>query len=427
MKKFIFTAGLGFGDEGKGTIVDSLVHQHNIPLVVRYNGGSQCAHNVVTMDGRHHTFSQFGSGTFVPDTKTFLSRHVYINPSLMIKESDDLQELGVVNGDPLNLVYADQRALLTTPYHIFLNRLRETSRGSVHHGSCGMGIGETRLLNIQRPDLSVMVEDLASASHFERDLRMLQGWCIEEAEKMDFPGKNECDWYVSLFIEPHELPYLKRSLNWYKRIHPISGKETAELLSNGAVFEGAQGVMLDEMFGFEPHVTWSDTTFNNAYIVLDEAGLDSNDVERIGITRTYATRHGPGPFPTFNARMTRELPDSHNGTGKWQGSFRAGHLDIPMLRYAIEVLGGLDGLAVTHVDKLGPGGVNQVCTARGCAEDDYHYSREELLNKALMLNICSDEEVLPMISKLLGVPISITSTGPRWTDKEYCGLTTTNT
>ena len=31
-----------------------------------------------------------------------------------------------------------------------------------------------------------------------------------------------------------------------------------------AIFEGAQGVLLDENFGFHPHTTWSTTTFKNA-------------------------------------------------------------------------------------------------------------------------------------------------------------------
>ena len=56
--------GLGFGDEGKGAIVDHLAAVHPVHTVVRYNGGAQAAHNVVLPDGRHHTFHQFGSGTF---------------------------------------------------------------------------------------------------------------------------------------------------------------------------------------------------------------------------------------------------------------------------------------------------------------------------------------------------------------------------
>ena len=65
---------LGFGDSGKGTIVDYLARSALNPLVIRFNGGAQAAHNVVAPDGRHHTFAQFGSGMLVPGASTYLSR-----------------------------------------------------------------------------------------------------------------------------------------------------------------------------------------------------------------------------------------------------------------------------------------------------------------------------------------------------------------
>ena len=61
---------LGFGDSGKGLLTDFLVRHLEADVVVRYNGGAQAGHNVVTPDGRHHTFSQFGSGAFNPHVKT---------------------------------------------------------------------------------------------------------------------------------------------------------------------------------------------------------------------------------------------------------------------------------------------------------------------------------------------------------------------
>ena len=46
------------------------------------------------------------------------------------------------------------------------------------------------------------------------------------------------------------------------------------------------------------------------------------------------------------------LPELHNGTGEYQGGFRMGHLDELLLHYAIEVSGGVDGLALTHLDAM---------------------------------------------------------------------------
>ena len=81
-------------------------------------------------------------------------------------------------------------------------------------------------------------------------------------------------------------------------------------------------MLLDEWRGFHPYTTWSTTTFANAEALLAEAG---ETAVRLGAVRCYLTRHGPGPFVTEDP--TLELPEPHNGTGTWQGAFRAGHPD----------------------------------------------------------------------------------------------------
>ena len=106
--------GLGFGDECKGATVDWLCATTDVEAVVRFNGGPQAAHNVITPDGRHHTFAQFGSGSF-HEIPTYLSKYMLVNPFNLLVEAEHLAELGVM--DPMSLVYIDQDALLVTPYH----------------------------------------------------------------------------------------------------------------------------------------------------------------------------------------------------------------------------------------------------------------------------------------------------------------------
>src|SRR5258707_5943403 len=140
----VIVVDLGYGDAGKGTVVDWLCSpgQAGGPrTVVRFNGGAQAAHNVVTQDGRHHTFAQFGSGTLsAPGTRTYLSRFMLVDPLALVGEAEHLARLGVAA--PLALVAIDRDALLTTPYHQAANRAREAARGAARHGSCGMGVGE---------------------------------------------------------------------------------------------------------------------------------------------------------------------------------------------------------------------------------------------------------------------------------------------
>jgi adenylosuccinate synthase len=121
------------------------------------------------------------------------------------------------------------------------------------------------------------------------------------------------------------------------------------------VFEGAQGVMLDEKHGTAPHNTWTNTTFENADTLLDEVGC--KDRTRIGCLRSYYTRHGAGPFPTED--NTLDLPEPHNGNDGFQGKFRVGRFDYQLAAKALEIVKGVDMLSVSHLDYLPRLGVEE--------------------------------------------------------------------
>jgi adenylosuccinate synthase len=346
MAEHIIVVGLGFGDEGKGAVVDALCHDGTaqggaVTSVVRFNGGAQAAHNVVVGD-RHHTFSQFGSGTLA-DVPTHLSRHVLVEPIALAGESEELAALGVA--DPLRLLSIDADALLTTPIHVAANRAREDARGDGRHGSCGKGIGETAWYAL-----------LAGA---------VPGDIVENQRVLGVPGpaptvgdcarpsvlRGKLD-ALARFYEPligagtsvDELVALYRDFAGAVRV--TTGDEVGRLADRGRlVFEGAQGVLLDQWHGFHPHTTWSTVTPDNARSLLGHRRATV-----IGVTRTYQTRHGAGPLPTEDHDVQARFPERHNGTGEYQGSWRAGHLDAVLLRYAVEACGGVDALAVTHLD-----------------------------------------------------------------------------
>ena len=103
---------LGYGDAGKGAVVDRLCRDGGVHTVVRFNGGAQAGHNVVTPDGRRHTFAQFGSGTFVPGVRTHLSRFMLVDPLALATEAARLRTLGV--RDAFARLTVDRRAPLTT-------------------------------------------------------------------------------------------------------------------------------------------------------------------------------------------------------------------------------------------------------------------------------------------------------------------------
>ncbi|GAA4155451.1 adenylosuccinate synthetase [Actinomadura keratinilytica] len=332
--RHVIVADLGFGDAGKGTVVDWLCARGPEPVhaVVRFNGGAQAAHNVVAPDGRHHTFAQFGSGTFTPGVRTHLSRFMLVDPLALAAEAARLRALGVP--DALDRLTVDRDALLTTPYHRAANRARETARGAARHGSCGMGIGETAAYALSHAD-APRAGDCLSPARLRRRLAAVRDWYRDQ-----FPGGEPV---------PDVADCADAFAAFGERVRLVGGEHLHRLLRTGnVVFEGAQGVLLDEWHGFHPYTTWSTTTFANAETLLAEAG--GQDAVRLGVLRAYATRHGPGPFVTEDPALTAELPDPHNGTGRWQGAFRVGHLDAVALRYARDVTGGVDAVAVTHLD-----------------------------------------------------------------------------
>jgi adenylosuccinate synthase len=81
--------------------------------------------------------------------------------------------------------------------------------------------------------------------------------------------------------------------------------------------------------------------------------ISATEGEDVGVLRTFATRHGPGPFPTYREGFNLLVEKGENNEwNAWQKHFRYGYLDLPLLKYALHANHGVDWLAVTHIDKL---------------------------------------------------------------------------
>ena len=202
----------------------------------------------------------------------------------------------------------------------------------------------------------------------------------------------------------------------------VDSSHVDRLLAAGrCVFEGAQGVLLDEWRGWHPYTTWSTTTFDNVAALCPS-------FTRLGVVRTYTTRHGPGPFVTA---APLDLPEAHNGVARWQGAFRVGHFDAVAHRYAVEVAGGVDGLAVTHLDAPPRAPELRICTsydldgtrwdriAPGPSQDlGYQAGLTALLSRARPGVLERPDDWSARIGELLGAPVFLESHGPSSADKK---------
>lgn len=320
--------GAGFGDEGKGSVTAYLVSRSIRPLVVRFNGGHQAGHTVVQGD-KHHVFSSFGSGT-LKGVPTFWSKYCTVEPTGLLNEYYTLKTKGV---NPI--LYIDPLCPITTPYDIEHNRRRERLH---QHGSVGLGFGTT----IQRQESTdkLYLKDIFNDTVFKYKLRRV-------GEFHGFKPEYGISGMRRFMDSIHEL----KSSDWFK-VEVPNFKNYVDI-----VFEGAQGILLDQDHGFFPHVTRSYTTSRNAMEIIKEFNLSEPEIHYV--TRSYQTRHGNGPMT--NENLVLDLVNTENETNvedEYQGIFRKSILDVDLLKYAIESDRAVNGryssvLNITCLDQTG--------------------------------------------------------------------------
>jgi adenylosuccinate synthase len=431
MVRAFITVGMGFGDEGKGCTVEYLCHHFDAGLVIRYSGGAQCAHNVVDPNGKKHPFAMFGSGTF-QGVPTWLGPQVIVDPIVLRKEADGLTDAGF-SGQPLALISMHPNCLVSTPLHAYVNRCLSSING---HGTCGIGIGETRSYWLKYGSDAIMAKDLGVNSWNEwhaffqkielmrqRYLLTLVGCVSGSSESgMTREGINEA-YEKTAAIHGIFGAYCPRMI----RNFPINFKAYDGKDMKSVVFEGAQGILLDENCGFHPHTTWSDVTPRFASEMCANSkellNFEIDGITTIGVTRCYTTRHGAGPLPT--EKYPLDIKDDGNPKHEWQGDLRVGCLDLQLLAYSVGIARGirkLDYLALNCMDQIGS--TIPVCFGRTPLNSDspVHAFRKMWKPHRSELDVreLTGESLFSTIGTI--APVGIMGYGPKAEDRE-CRIT----
>lgn len=367
-KAYIVT-GLGYGDEGKGSIVDWLTVERSAHTIVR-TGGPQALHRVVTSSGTEHVFSQFGSGT-LRGAATHLSRHMLCAPSALLREGRVLQTK--CGRDVFADVTIHKDALLVTPVQAIAGRVRELLRGEERRGSVGVGVGETVRDAEEQSDIVLYARDLTSP-HLAEKLSNLwrYKWSQYESYADRASGLREPmgTGVREELTQMADSNLLQQTIEEFtelaKLVRIVDDEYVAEKIlapSGTIICEGSQGVLLDRVYGFYPYTTKVRATPETARDILDTGGYQG-EVCSLGILRSYATRHGLGPFVAEDDTLTESLPDARNHTDRWQGNFRVGHFDTVAARYAATVCGSsaIDRLVLTCLDRTSALDTWSVCT-----------------------------------------------------------------
>lgn len=322
--------GANFGDEGKGLVTDYLCAREGAGVVVRFNGGAQAGHTVVTPEGQRHIFRHFGSGTLA-GVPTYLSKFFICNPLLFFRELDELSTLGV-----RPTVYAHPECLVTTFADMIINQRLEDKLGAARHGSCGVGINET-VKRSHIPQLQITMADL---------------W--NHIGSLESRIAEICERYATFrtgapIKEPEMLKaFTAGCWRFAEQVHPLGIEQCKD-----PIFEGAQGLLLDQDNAeYFPHVTRSSTGLKNVRTLCGQAGI--SEIDAYYVSRTYLTRHGAGRLPGEDSRLRYE--DDTNTEHAYQGTMRFAPLDCDSLNARCEADAGTDGfkLAMTHLDQFDP-------------------------------------------------------------------------
>jgi adenylosuccinate synthase len=411
----VIVIGAQWGDEGKGKITDLL--SRSADVVVRYQGGVNAGHTIV-VKGQTFKLHLIPSGILYPNTECIIGCGTVIDPEVLLKELEQIKELGVST----NNLLISETAHVTMPYHRLIDQATEERRGSHKIGTTGRGIGPTYADKSERTGIRML--DLMDKDGLTEQLEWIINYKNVILEKL----------YNIPPLNPQEV--IEKYLEYAERLRPYVVDTSVKIYDavrrrRNILFEGAQGTLLDLDHGTYPYVTSSNPVAGGACV---GTGLGPTIVDRvIGVSKAYTTRVGEGPFPT---EICGELGDLLCDRGAEFGTTtgrrrRCGWFDAVIGRYAVRI-NGMDCLAITKLDVLDELEEIKVCVAYEIdGEPCDHFPRSSrrfarckpiyktLPGWGVSTSHCRSLEDLPrqaldylkFLAELMEVPIAIVSLG----------------
>ena len=334
--KNVVVVGSQWGDEGKGKIVDWLSDQADV--VIRFQGGHNAGHTLV-IDGVTYKLRLLPSGIVRKNKISIIGNGVVVDPWALLEEIKEIRSKGIEVNE--NNFIISESANLILPFHREMDEIKEDAAGKRKIGTTRRGIGPAYEDKVGRRSIRVM--DLRSKSNLDHRLSnvLLHHNAIRKGLGKKIYKKDELKKEL-LKIAPEILKYSKPvwlEIDKFK-------KRKKKIL-----FEGAQGILLDVDHGTYPYVTSSNTVAASA---ATGTGCGPNTINYVlGITKTYTTRVGEGPFPT---ELKDDIGKLLGSRGKEFGTVtsrkrRCGWFDGVLVRQSIKI-SGINGIALTKLDVL---------------------------------------------------------------------------
>ncbi len=375
--------GCGWGDEGKGKIVDALAAERRARLVIRFNGGPNAGHTVVPeVEGAEvppwnravFRLHQVPSGIFTPGCTSLCGPGTVIDPDGLLEELAELEAHGVETGQ----ILLSDRAHVVFPLHRERDRLLEAAREGLKQGTTLRGVGPAYEDKMAR--IGIRLGDLLDGEYLDEYLPFL---AEEQSRRLGALGGSAVDATELRALCERWVEQLRdRIVDSYPLVRDT-------LRSGGfVVLEGQLGAMKDIDWGTYPFVTSSGAT---AAAGAATCGVPPGAVsEVIGVVKAFATTVGGGPFVTelFDAaaealRSLGETETEHEYGATTGRPRRCGWFDAVAARQAAAI-NGCTALALTKLDALD--GIPEVPIARAYELDgqtiDYVPSSTRRLERA---------------------------------------------
>ena len=333
----VVVVGSQWGDEGKGKIVDWLSERADV--VVRFQGGHNAGHTLV-IEGTSYKLSLLPSGVVRPGKLAVIGNGVVLDPHALLAEIERLAGQGIAV-TPDNLRVADNAALILS-LHRDLDALREAAASpGAKIGTTGRGIGPAYEDKVGRR--AIRLTDLADLAALPGKIDRL---LVHHDALRRGLGEQEIDAGAILAelegVADRVLPFMDCVWALLDRRRRAGDR---------ILFEGAQGALLDIDHGTYPFVTSSNTVAGQA---AAGSGLGPGALGYVlGITKSYTTRVGEGPFPT---EQKNEIGQFLGERGREFGTVtgrkrRCGWFDAVLVRQTVK-LSGIHGIALTKLDVL---------------------------------------------------------------------------
>lgn len=334
MIKRIAVRGGGFGDEGKGKLVNLLTK--NADICIRDQGGGNAGHTNEDERGRIVTH-QIPSGILNHLVYNFYAAGCLLDPLRVLDEMDEFRTRGYeVSPETYGI---SGLAHVTLEHHLIEEKIAEASKFGV--GTTLRAIGQTTSAKVNRQGIR-FCEFLDSNSFKEILPPIIEAY----AEK----GINVSIGYLEKYKEAQEklAPFAVRDEDIIERFKDSKW-----------VIEGAQATMLDIDYGYYPHITTSNPSRKGIAFDFDYLLL---------VIKAIPSSVGTRPKITQIDEETQELFRGEKGKIDAEYGATSGRPrqllwpDFVWAKYSVTV-NEADGLAITKFDKFNLVPEIKFCTA----------------------------------------------------------------